>query len=293
MNSSDPPLLSVLLPVRNEEMNLRVMLRIIKTVLDTPHEVLVIHDTLGDRSIPIVREAQPTYPGLRLVHNRMGRGVINAIRAGVAEARSDIITILCADDTGPVLVVDDMLALMREENCDFVSCTRYAYGGRRLGGSLVGGILSRTANWLFHRVARSPFTDATTGCKMFRKKVFGPLQLESRPIGWAFAFEMAIKVQQLGISLGEVPLVSIDRLFGGQSSFKLGPWLVEYLRWFLWGLRRTLARGTWKRPPIHVRVPIFYQAASASPVTDLSHDAGVVPQPEQSVTKKPAIDHAS
>jgi len=259
MSASDLPALSILLPVRNEEMNLRVMLRIIRTVLEYPHEVLVIHDTVDDRSIPIVREAQSSYPGLRLVHNQVGRGVINAIRAGVAEARSEVVTILCADDTGPVLVVDDMLALVRE-NCDFVSCTRYASGGRRLGGSLIGGALSRTANWLFHRIARSPFSDATTGCKMFRKSVFEKFGLESRPIGWAFAFEMAIKAQHLGLRLGEVPLVSIDRLFGGQSSFKVGPWVVEYLRWFFWGVRKTISTGAWRRPELRVRVPVFYQA---------------------------------
>jgi dolichol-phosphate mannosyltransferase len=259
MNISESPVLTILLPVCNEEMNLRVMLRVIQTILEYPHEVLVIHDTADDKSIPIVQEMQAEYPGLRLLHNQLGHGVINAIRAGAGAARSDILAILVADDTGPVLVVDDMLALMRE-NCDFVSCTRYAHGGRRLGGSLIGKILSRTANWLFFHVARSPFTDATTGCKMFRKAAFERFELNSRPIGWAFAFEMAIKAQQLGLRLGEVPLVSIDRLFGGKSSFQLGPWLAEYLRWFVWGLRRTCANGAWRRPPIRVRVPIFYQA---------------------------------
>jgi dolichol-phosphate mannosyltransferase len=264
VSAPEAPLLTILLPVRDEEMNLRVMLRIIRTVLEYPHEVLVIHDSPDDKSIPIVVEMGAKYPGLRLVHNQRGRGVINAIRAGVAEARGDIVTILCADDTGPVLVVDDMLALMGQ-SCDFVSVTRYAHGGRRLGGSLVGGALSRTANWLFYRVARSPFTDATTGGKMFRKSVFERFGLESRPIGWGFAFEMAIKAQHLGLGLGEVPLVSIDRLFGGQSSFKLGPWLVEYLRWFFWGLRKAIAKRTWRRPPIRVRVPVFYQSTSGPP----------------------------
>jgi dolichol-phosphate mannosyltransferase len=155
-----------------------------------------------------------------------------------------------------------MLALIRAE-CDFVSCTRYAHGGRRLGGSLLGGLLSRIANRLFFVFARSPFTDATTGCKMFRKSVFERFALEGRPIGWAFAFEMAIKAQQLNLKLGEVPLVSIDRLFGGESSFKIGPWIVEYLRWFMWGLRRTIAGGTWQRPRIQVRVPVFYQPTKA------------------------------
>jgi dolichol-phosphate mannosyltransferase len=256
---AQPPLLTILLPVRNEEMNLRVMLRIIKAAIECPHEILVIHDSPDDRSIPIVQEAQPNYPCLRLVHNRLGRGVVNAIRAGVAEARGDIVNILCADDTGPVLVVADMLALMNE-NCDFVSCTRYAHGGRRLGGSRVGGLLSRMANWLFFHVARSPFTDATTGCKMFRRRLFEKLQVEGRPIGWAFAFEMAIKAPLLGLRLGEVPLVSIDRLFGGESSFRLGPWLVEYLRWFFWGLCKTCRNGAWRRPPVKVRVPVFYQS---------------------------------
>ena len=95
---------------------------------------------------------------------------------------------------------------------------------------------------------------------MFRKSAFERFGLESRPIGWAFAFEMAIKAQHLGLGLGEVPLVSIDRLFGGQSSFKLGPWLVEYLRWFFWGLRKAAANGVWRRPLIRVRVPVFYQS---------------------------------
>lgn len=258
MSVNEPPVLTILLPVRNEEMNLRVMLRIIRTMVEAHHELLVIHDTVDDKSVPVVKEAQPSYPGLRLVHNTLGRGACNAVRAGVAAARGDIVTIMCADDTGPVLVIDDMLALLRE-GCDFVSVTRYAYGGRRLGGSLVGGLLSRTANWLFHFLVRSPLTDATTGGKMFGRDLFERFHLESRAIGWAFAFEMAIKAQHLGLRLGEVPLVSIDRLFGGKSTFRLGPWFLEYLRWFVWGLRRTCANGAWRRPPIRVRVPVFYQ----------------------------------
>ena len=269
MPTAEPPVLTILLPVRNEEMNLRVLLRIFPTAVGCPHEVLVIHDTIDDRSVPVVREAQQAYPGLRPVHNQLGRGVINAIRAGVAEARADIVVILCADDTGPVLVVDDMLALVRE-GCGFVSVTRYAHGGRRLGGSLIGGLLSRTANWLFHNIVRSPFTDATTGCKMFRKADFKQFDLESRPVGWAFAFEMAIKAQHLGLTLGEVPLVSVDRLFGGQSTFRPGPWIVEYSRWFFWGVGQMWRNRCWRRPPIQVRVPLFYQPQPASGLQERS-----------------------
>jgi dolichol-phosphate mannosyltransferase len=130
-----------------------------------------------------------------------------------------------------------MLQLIAE-GCDFVSCTRYAHGGRRLGGSLIGQFLSRIANRLFHLISGCAFTDATTGIKLMRRSVYYALHLEARSVGWAVAFEMSMKAQLGGFKLGEVPIISIDRLYGGQSTFRVGPWTVEYLRWFWWGTKR-------------------------------------------------------
>jgi dolichol-phosphate mannosyltransferase len=243
--------LAILLPVLNEGINLKIMLKILRATIEVPHEVLVVYDTPEDNSIPVAREMQRDYPSLHVLHNTLGRGVVNAIRAGVAAAKSDVILIFAADEVGPILAVDDMLALIRE-GADFVSCTRYAHGGRRLGGSFVGGVLSRTANRLFNRIAGSALSDATTGIKMFRRELFATLDLQSKPVGWACAFEMSIKAQLLGLRLAEVPIVSIDRLYGGTSTFRLGPWTWEYLRWFLWGARRLRKVGA--EPPI-VRVP--------------------------------------
>ncbi len=236
-SSNEVHSLAILLPVMNEGINLRIMLKILRATIDVPHEVLVVVDSPDDDSIPVVEQMQRDYEHVRVVHNTLGRGVINAIRAGVAAANSDVILIFAADEVGPVLAVDDMLELIRQGN-DFVSCTRYAHGGRRLGGSVIGGVLSRTANRLFSGVAGSALTDATTGIKMFKKSLFAELQLESKPVGWAVAFEMSIKAQLKGLKLAEVPIVSIDRLYGGKSTFKLGPWTVEYLRWFVYGATR-------------------------------------------------------
>src|SRR5262249_25702533 len=150
--------------------------------------------------------------------------------------------------------IEDMLTLM-EEGCEFVSCTRYAHGGRRLGGSLIGGLLSRLANRMFCIISGCVLTDATTGIKMFRRGVFEALKLEAPPVGWAVTFEMAMKAQLGGFRLGEVPIVSIDRLYGGESTFKLGPWMIAYLRWFLWGSLRLRRDAREHRPSVVVRVP--------------------------------------
>ena len=250
-------MLSILLPVRNEGINLRIMLKILRAVVDEVHEVLVVYDSPDDDSIAVVEEMRKLYPELHGVQNMFGRGVVNAIRAGVEAASGDVILIFAADEVGPVLAIEDMIALLRD-GCDFVSCTRYAHGGRRLGGSFIGAILSSTANWLFHRLCACPFTDATTGIKMFRKDVFPLLKLESRPVGWTVAFEMAIKAQHAGLSLGEVPIVSIDRLYGGKSTFRVGPWVVEYSRWFFWGMREVF-RNAKRTRKVTLRIPKFYR----------------------------------
>jgi dolichol-phosphate mannosyltransferase len=237
------------------------MLKILRATVDVPHEVLVVCDSPDDNSIPVVEKMQADYEHVRVVHNTLGRGVINAIRAGVAAAHSDVILIFAADEVGPVLAIDDMLELIRTGS-DFVSCTRYAHGGRRLGGSAIGGVMSRAANHLFSQVAGCALSDATTGIKMFRKEIFESLHLESRPVGWAVAFEMSIKAQLNGLRLAEVPIVSIDRLYGGKSTFKIGPWTAEYLRWFLWGATR-LHKGPKQVPAVRIPGSINWRGTTA------------------------------
>jgi glycosyltransferase involved in cell wall biosynthesis len=242
--------LSILIPVRNEGVNIRIMLKILKAVVSVTHEALIVYDDPSDDAVPTVKSIQPEYPSARLVYNKAG-GVVNAIKAGVDASQGEYILLFAVDEVGPVLAIDDMIALM-DSGCDMVSCTRYANGGRRLGGSMLGGILSRTANSLFYLLSGASFTDGTTGIKMFRKSLFDKLNIESRPVGWAVVFEMAIKSQIAGARFGEVPIVSIDRLYGGKSTFSLGPWFKEYLRWFFWGIKSLRSSGKGERAVVRI-----------------------------------------
>ncbi|MDF1663211.1 MAG: glycosyltransferase [Planctomycetota bacterium] len=239
-----PVKLSIVVPVRHEGPNLTIMFRLLNAVLEIPFEVLVVYDSPDDQTIEYIEAIQRDHSHLRGILNTFGRGVINAFKAGVQDAKGDWVLIFAADEVGPILALDSLLALM-DQGCDFVSCTRYAYGGRRLGGSRIGHLLSKTANWWFQVLAGCVMTDATTGIKIFRREIFEKLELSSNPVGWAVAFEMAIKAQMLGLKIGEAPIISIDRLFGGQSTFRLGSWVKGYSRWFYWGIK-TL-RGSTKK----------------------------------------------
>jgi glycosyltransferase involved in cell wall biosynthesis len=210
-------------------------LRIINALIETPYEVLVVYDSPDDNSIHVAAEMQKKYPQVKPLHNMLGRGVINAVRSGVAAAKGEYVLILPADDVGAIFSISNMLAEI-EKGYDLVSATRYAKGGKVVGGAVTGRLLSRVANKLFVLFAGSALTDSTFGIKMFRRELFDKIKFECKPVGWAFAFEMAIKSQLLGFKTSEVPIVSINRFYGGTSTFKLNAWISEYIRWFLWGL---------------------------------------------------------
>jgi len=61
---------------------------------------------------------------------------------------------------------------------------------------------------------------------------------------------MAIKAQAAGMKLGEVPIRSSDRKYG-KSTFRLGPWFKEYIRWFFWGLNHLHGKRM-KRPMVRI-----------------------------------------
>jgi len=231
--------LSIILPVFNEKESLLIMVRLLNSSLKTDTEIIIVHDSLNDNSVESANILINEYENVQLVHNKIGPGVKNAIQAGVDKSKNEIILITAVDEIFPIISIEKMLEEILNKNYDFISGTRYSKGGERLGGSLIGSILSRTANKVFNLFSKVPLTDCTTGIKMMKKKVWEDIELTSNPVGWAFAFELSIKTYLKGYNISEYPIKSVDRLFGGSSTFKLGPWFKEYLKWFFWGIKKT------------------------------------------------------
>jgi len=230
--------LSIILPVKDEKESLPIMIKILKLCLDFPYEVIIVYDDLNDNTIPEARKLQEQFKDMNifLVHNDYGKGVINAVKKGIENSNYDVIFVTVADEIFPIVSIPKMLDLILNENFDLVSGTRYLTGGKTLGGSIIERILSRTANKLFKILTKFPLTDSTTGIKMFKKKMFQSISLESKPVGWAFAFELSIKAYLANYKLNEVPYKMINRLFGGTSSFRVFSWVKEYSKWFFWGI---------------------------------------------------------
>ena len=231
------PELSIVLPVYNEGEAVEPVLRGLAAAVTTPHELIVVYDFDEDTTVPVVRRLAAEIPHLRGLRNTLGRGVLNAMRAGIADARGDYILISMADGSDEPRIVDRMVELARD-GADVVAASRYMRGGRQVGGPLLKRTLSRAAGLSLHWFAGVRTHDPTNNFKLYARRFLDATTIESRA-GFELALELTVKATLAGRRVAEVPTTWRDRT-AGQSNFKLRKWLPQYLRWYA-----AAFRGRW------------------------------------------------
>jgi dolichol-phosphate mannosyltransferase len=222
------------MPVYNEGANIGRALAEIYQHVPLTKRVLVVYDFDEDNTVPAVRELAPQYPGVELVKNTLGRGVLNAVRSGIAAARAEVVIITMADLSDDVAIVPRMVELIRVEGYDIVCASRYMRGGRQIGGPWLKGLLSRTAGLSLYWLAGLPTHDATNAFRAYRRSVLLENPIESQG-GFEYSLEITAKAFAAGRRITEIPSTWRDRS-AGQSRFKLRAWLPQYLRWYSYTL---------------------------------------------------------
>lgn len=224
-----PAELSVVLPVYNEGEAVEPVLRALSAGIRTPHELVVVYDFDEDTTVPVVFRLANEIPGLRSLRNDLGRGVLNAMKAGIAGTHAPYVLISMADGSDEPHVVDPMMALARD-GADIVAASRYMKGGHQIGGPLLKRLLSRAAGLSLHWLAGVPTHDPTNNFKLYSRSFLAATPIESEA-GFELALELTVKATLQGRRIAEVPTTWRDRT-AGQSNFKLRKWLPHYLHWY-------------------------------------------------------------
>ncbi len=232
--------ISIVVPVYNEADNIVAFLRGVEAEVHEPHEILVVYDFPEDSTLPAVAAMQPPCPQVRLVHNRLGKGVLNALRAGFQASHGDVVVVMMADRSDEPADVERMAALLRE-GADVVAGSRYVRGGRQEGGPRLKRMLSRLAGVSLYYLAGLPIHDATNNFRAYSRRVIEQLPIEGQA-SFALALELTLKAHWQGWKVAEVATVWRDRT-AGQSRFRLFAWLPHYLHWYLLALRRAWLPG--------------------------------------------------
>jgi glycosyltransferase involved in cell wall biosynthesis len=227
------PLVSIVAPVYNEAENIAQFVRGIEANILEPHETLIIYDFPEDNTIPVIKSMGEEAKNVRLVHNTLGKGVLNAIKAGFAASKGDVIVFMAADCADEPADVPPMVKLIRE-GADVVAGSRYMPGGAQHGKKLFKQFLSKFAGLTLHHFAGLPTHDATNNFRAYSRRVI-ELPIETTA-SFALGIELVVKAHARGWVIKEIPSTWKDRV-GGESRFRLFAWLPEYLKWYFMAYR--------------------------------------------------------
>ena len=191
--SAEPaaPALSVVVPVYNEGENVVPTLRdVVQKTHARPLEVLVVHDMDEDTTVPVVKRLQAEMPEVVLHRNTIGRGVLNAIKSGLAAARAPYVLVTMGDGSDDAGDIDAMYQLA-QLGADVVAGSRYMRGGRQLGGPLLKRSMSRAAGLSLHWVGGLPIHDATSNFRLYSKRLLDRVTIESTG-GFELGIELTV-----------------------------------------------------------------------------------------------------
>jgi glycosyltransferase involved in cell wall biosynthesis len=237
--------LSIILPVYNEGEAVEPILRALAADVRTPHELVVVYDFDEDSTVPVIERLRAEIQGLRGLRNDLGRGVLNAMKAGIAGTSAPFVLISMADGSDEPHVVDSMVVLARD-GAEVVAASRYMPGGRQIGGPRLKRLLSRIAGLTLHWFAGVPIHDPTNNFKLYSRRFLNETTIESSA-GFELALELTVKATRAGRRVEEVPTTWRDRT-SGRSNFKLRNWLPHYLHWYRVALLRRPIRRRGGRP---------------------------------------------
>jgi len=231
------PQVSIVIPAYQEGENILVCLHRILREVTLPCEVLVVHDTPDDSTVPYVEKVNREDPRIRAVLNTYGRGPANAIRFGIDAAAAPVAVVTMADGSDDPRQIDELARLV-DRGVVVAAASRYMPGGQQVGGPRFKRMASRWAGRSLRLLARVGTRDATNSFKAYDTAFVREVGIESRT-GFEIGIELTAKATRLRRPVAEIPTIWLDRQLG-ESRFDVGRFLPSYLRWYFFAFGRRL-----------------------------------------------------
>lgn len=227
---------SVVVPCRNEEMNVEHVVRGLETYYaDYLHEIVLVDDNSEDRTRAIIEGLAARNPLVRPVLRSPPAGVGRAIADGLKAATGRWVLSMDCDFQRLLPQFQDLFDAVVEGGHDVVVGSRFSRHSVLLNYPFQKIIANRAFHVLAQLMLRRRFRDVTNNLKLMRREVVDDLEL-SEP-GFAVNAETGLQPLLMGYSVEEVPISWINRNPDmGVSSFRLakvggGYWRVLFNLW--------------------------------------------------------------
>lgn len=205
-------LLSVVMPVYNEQATLRDIVAAVRAV-PLRKELILVDDGSKDDSRAILSELS-ALPDVRVVLHDVNRGKGAALRTGFAAARGDVVIVQDADLEYDPADYPELLAPIRAGVADVVYGSRYLVDPRDPGrerDAFVHYFGNRLLTWFSNVCTGLNLTDMETCYKCFRREVLRDVVIESRR--FTVEPEFTAKIARLPVRIHEVPIRYRGRKF--------------------------------------------------------------------------------
>ncbi len=173
MNNTQPPELSLVIPVFNEaDSLLDLQHQIVKALDGYEYEILYIDDGSSDESFSVLKDIQRTCPRVRLIRFRLNFGQTAALSAGFRYARGKVIVPLDADGQNDPADIPRLINKLNE-GYDIVSGWRK----ERKDNPITRTLPSHIANWMIGRITGVRLHDYGCTLKAYRAESLKPIRL--------------------------------------------------------------------------------------------------------------------
>jgi len=205
--------LTVVVPAYNEEKRIGFSLFRIKEYLlsrSLSAEIILVDDGSTDRTAGVALEIMEDYPDFRVITLPLNRGKGAAVRAGVLQARGELVLFTDADLSTPIEELEKFLPLIREGYDVIIGCR-----------ALPDSIIKERQGWLRERLGKcfnllvrllvlKGFRDTQCGFKLFRKNAAREIFFRLETEGFAFDVEVLLLARHLGYRIAQVPVVWVN-----------------------------------------------------------------------------------
>lgn len=158
--------ISVVIPVMNEEDNIKPLFDAVKNALDgRDFEAVVVDDGSTDRTVEVMREQADER--FRIVVLKKNYGQSNAMSAGIAQAEGDYIVTMDGDLQNDPSDIPMMIEKLEKEGWDLVHGRR----ANRQDGMFLRKVPSKIANWIIRNSTDVHISDYGCTLKLFKKDI--------------------------------------------------------------------------------------------------------------------------
>ena len=172
MQANPPPVLSVVVPVRNEGENVLPLIEEIHAALDGVHafEVLYVNDGSTDDTADRLTAARLRFPRLRIITHRESCGQSTAIRTGAEAARGQWIVTLDGDGQNDPADIPALVDIALNDAGGKLHLVTGIRAKRR--DNWLRRASSRIANAIRQMMLRDGVSDTGCGLKVMRRDAF-------------------------------------------------------------------------------------------------------------------------